>query len=355
MKASISKRNRMPVALIGAGQIGRAHTRHADAHPDVQICGVADPADAAREWAQERGLQWYADARDLLGAMRPAAAIVATPSTLHREAALACIDFRIPVLVEKPVADGLEAGIDIVRAGIRAGVPVMVGHQRRFNPIVSEARDLVAAGVLGRPVAANVLAAWLKPEAYFDVRWRREKGGGPVLINLIHDVDLLRYLLGEIVSVQAQVSNAVRGFAVEDTAAILMRFENGALATLLTTDAATSPWNWDLAAGEAAHYARQDIDSFFLMGTEGSLTLPGLEVWRYPAERGWHDRLAVSRNAPHARNPYDEQLRHLRAVAEGREVPVCGGLDGLRTLQATLAILQSAESDRAVALQPLVP
>jgi predicted dehydrogenase len=346
---------RLPVALIGAGQIGRAHTRHADAHPDVRVCGVADPSDDARQWARAHGLPWHADPAALLDAVKPAAAIVATPNALHREAALACIDRGVPVLVEKPVADTLEAGLDVVRAGLRAGVPVMVGHQRRHNPIAREARRLVDEGVLGRPVAANVLAAWLKPDPYFQVAWRREPGGGPVLINLIHDVDLLRFLLGDVVSVQAQSSSAVRGFPVEDTAAVVMRLANGALATLLTTDTVASPWNWDLAAGEAAHFPRQDIDSHTLMGTEGSLTLPRLSVWRYAGARGWHERLTHTRSVPHTANPYDEQLRHLRAVAEGRETPLCSGLDGLRTLQATLAVLASARTGSPEAVEPLVP
>jgi len=135
----------------------------------------------------------------------------------------------------------------------------------------------------------------------------------------------------------------------------VMRMANGALATLLTTDTAASPWNWDLAAGEAAHFPRQDIDSHTLMGTEGSLTLPRLSVWRYAGARGWHERLTHARSVPHTANPYDEQLRHLRAVAEGRETPLCSGLDGLRTLQATLAVLASARSGAPVAVEPLVP
>jgi predicted dehydrogenase len=344
---------RLPVALIGGGQIGRMHAERAVAHPDVRFCGVADPSPATRDWAAAYGIPWFADAASLLDATKPGAALVATPNALHRDAALACIDRGVPVLVEKPVADTLQAGLDIVRAAARAGVPVLVGHQRRHNPIAREARRLVQAGVLGRPVAANVLAAWLKPDPYFNAAWRREKGGGPVLINLIHDVDLLRFLLGDVVSVQAQSSSAVRGFAVEDTAAAVMRFANGALATLLTTDTATTPWNWDLAAGEAAHYPRQDIDSHTLMGTEGSLTLPRLAVWRYPGARGWHEMLAVTRSVPHTADPYTEQLRHLRAVAEGRETPLCSGLDGLRTLQATLAVHESAQSGAPVALEPL--
>lgn len=341
---------RMPVALIGAGQIGRMHGEYCRADTALALAGVADPTPAAREWAQARGLPWFADAASLLVAVKPAAAIVATPNALHCEAALACIAARVPLLVEKPIADTLAAGMEIVRAARAAGVPLMVGHQRRHNPIAREARRLVDGGWLGRPVAATVQATWLKPDAYFQTAWRRERGGGPVLINLIHDIDLLRFLLGGVASVQALSSNAVRRFAVEDTAAVVLRLDSGALATLLTSDASVSPWNWDLAAGEAAHYPRQDVDSYHLCGTEGALTLPGLRAWRYAGARGWHEPLTVQRTALHAGDPYVEQLRQLRAVAEGRETPLCSGLDGLRSLQATLAVLEAAESGAAVAV-----
>jgi predicted dehydrogenase len=127
-----------------------------------------------------------------------------------------------------------------------------------------------------------------------------------------------------------------------------MRFENGALATLAVSDAAVTPWNWDLAAGEADHYAQVDVDTHFISGTEGSLTLPRLNLWRHPGKRGWHEPLAQHRTMLHRRDPYAEQLRHLRAVAEGREQPVCSGEDGLRTLLTALAIGRAAREQRPV-------
>ncbi|MGT2439683.1 Gfo/Idh/MocA family protein [Bradyrhizobium betae] len=103
------------------------------------------------------------------------------------------------------------------------GIPMLVGHHRRHNPIIKSARETVASGKLGQLTA--VVGLWLlkKPDDYFEVAWRREQGGGPLLINLIHDIDNLRFICGEIVEVQALTSNKVRGFAVEDTAALLLR------------------------------------------------------------------------------------------------------------------------------------
>ncbi|VTU27309.1 Gfo/Idh/MocA family protein [Variovorax sp. RA8] len=339
---------RMPVAVIGAGAIGRMHVERLLGHPEVAPAAIADPTPAARDYAAGIGVPWFADHRELLDRTRPGAVIVATPNSTHAEVGIACIERRLPVLMEKPVADTVAQGQRLCDAAAAAGVPLLVGHQRRHNPILRHARKLLADGIVGKPVSVTAMATWLKPDSYFELAWRRQAGGGPVLINLIHDIDLLRFLIGEVDSVQAMASNAVRGYEVEDTAAVLMRFACGALATLAVSDAAVAPWNWDLAAGEAAHYAQLDVNSHYISGTEGSLALPRLEVWRYAGTRGWHEPLTCSRTPVHRGDPYVEQLRHLRAVAEGREAPVCSGADGLRTLQAALAVQEAVRSQRPV-------
>ena len=93
----------------------------------------------------------------------------------------------------------------------------MVGYYRRFNPLVQRARQVVQSGEIGSLVAVNLLWTLQKPENYYDVVWRTESGGGPILINLIHDIDILRYVCGEIQQVYALTSSVTRDFDVEDT------------------------------------------------------------------------------------------------------------------------------------------
>jgi predicted dehydrogenase len=341
---------RLPIAVIGAGGIGRFHIERALRSEAVSLAAIADPTDAAQSLAREVGVPWFADYRAMQEAVRPRAAIVATPNNSHVEIGLELVARRVPMVVEKPIADDPADARRLCEAAQASGVPLMVGHHRRHNPIIARARALIAEGVVGRPVSVTAMCTWLKPDAYYDIAWRRLPGGGPVLINMIHDIDLLRHLVGEIATVQAITSSAVRGHPVEDTAAAILRFRNGALGSVSLTDAAVAPWNWDLAAGEAAHYPRQDVDSIFISGTEGSLTLPRLEVWRYRGARGWHDPLSMERTAPHLRDPYAEQLRHVRAVVEGREEPLCSGFDGMRTLEAIRAVHDSAATGLAVEL-----
>ncbi len=339
------------IALFGAGAIGKTHIDRLMRTEGVALAAIADPTEAGRQLAAGLGVPWFADHRALLDTLRPQGAIVATPNPTHVPMAIDCLVRGVAALVEKPVADTVAEAQVLVDAQARSGVPVLVGHHRRHNPVNRRAREIVQAGRLGRLVSANVMATFLKPQAYFDVAWRREPGGGPVLINLIHEIDMLRFLLGEVARVQAIASHAVRGFAVEDTAAAVLRFASGALGTVVLSDTAAAPWCWDFCAGEQSQYPRQPVQSHFITGTHGSLSLPDLSLWHYLGERSWHAELTREQTQVHQADPYTRQLLHFAAVIEGREAPLCSALDGLRTLQATLAVTEAAQSGQAVTCQ----
>ena len=342
--------NSIPIGVIGAGLIGRTHIDRALKQPGVELAGVADPSDEGRRLAQSVNVPWFPDYDAMLGKVKPRGVIIATPNATHAKIAVQCLQRGAAVLVEKPIADTLDDARRICDAARAASLPAIVGHQRRQNPIMQRAKRMVVAGKLGRPVCLTAMSTWLKPDEYFNTAWRREKGGGPILINLIHDVDQLRYLFGDIATVQAMTSNAIRGYEVEDTAVILLRFRNGALGTVTVSDTAAAPWNWDLSAGEAERFPKQDVNSHFLSGTEGSLTLPRLDYWHYREGKGWHDELTEERTALHFGDPYAEQMRHFRAVIEGEEEPVSSADDAMRSLEATLAVVEAARSGKEIAL-----
>ena len=336
------------IALMGAGGIGRTHIDRIMRSSNLQLAGIADPSDAGKALALQLGIRWFADHRDLLDTVKPQGAIIATPNALHVPMALDCLARGVAALVEKPMADTVLEAQVLVDAQVRTGVPVLVGHHRRHNPINRRARDIVASGRLGQLVTANVMATFLKPDAYFDATWRRTKGGGPILINLIHEIDMLRFFMGEIASVQSITSNHVRGFEVEDTAAAVMRFANGALGTVVLSDTVASPWCWDFCAGEQDVYPRQNVQSHFIGGTQGSLSIPDLQLWNYRGERSWYAELTQEKTFVHVADPYTLQLQHFKAVIEGTEAPLSSALDGLRTLQATLAVAEAAASGAVV-------
>jgi len=344
--------NKIPIGVIGAGLIGKTHIERAMAQENVELVGIADPTPAAQALAASLGVPWFEHYDAMLQVAKPRGVVVATPNVTHADVAVDCLERKVAVLVEKPIADTLVNARRICAASAAHGVPALVGHQRRYNPIMRHAKSIVDAGLLGRPVSVTALCTWLKPDDYFETAWRRQAGGGPVLINLIHDIDLLRFLFGEIESLQAITSSKVRRFEVEDTAAVLLRFRNGALGTVSVSDATAAPWNWDLSAGEAERFPRQDdVNSHFFSGTEGSLTLPRLELWRYHGQKGWHDAITMERSVPHIGCPYAEQMRHFCAVIAGNERPVCSAEDGFRTLEATLAVHTAARTGAVVRLE----
>ena len=338
------------IGIIGAGTIGRTHIETALKNPNAELVGVAEPFEAGKAWVQKHDIPWFASYGDLLDRAKPDGVIIATPNDAHANVAVDCIQNGTAVLVEKPIADTLANARSICDAAQAKGLPALVGHHRRHNPLMREAKSIVDSGLLGQPVSMTAMCTWYKDDDYFKAAWRRESGGGPVLINLIHEIDLMRFIYGDIASLQAMTSNAIRGFEVEDTAVVMMRFVNGALGTVTVSDTTVSPWNYDLAARETDRFPQQDINSHFFSGTHGSLTLPKLEVWSYKDQRHWEKPISVTRSEPLRASPYEAQLNNFLAVMAGKEKPVCSALDGLRALEAALAVRGSARSGQAVQL-----
>ncbi len=336
------------LAIVGFGMFGQRHAATARAEPGCSLVAVADPTAAAAARAAELGLVHHADYRAMLDAVKPDAVVVATPNADHVPVALAAVERGIPVLVEKPIAESLEAARRLVAASRERGVPVLVGHHRRYNPIIERARAAVAGGELGHVVAVNALFLIRKPDEYFDVRWRREKGGGPLLINAIHDIDNLRHVVGEVIEVEAMAGNAVRGHAVEDAAVVLMRFAGGALGTLTVSDATPAPWSWELTSGEAAMYPQRRGDCYLIAGTRASLALPSLALWRYDGTPSWTAPLAESALEISREDPQRRQLAHFLRVVRGEEAPRVDAADALRTLAVTEAIAEAIGSGARV-------
>jgi predicted dehydrogenase len=339
------------LGLIGAGLIGRRHAQLIAADPDLALAGVADPSDAGREVARQHGADHYDDFRDLIERADLDGVVIAAPNQLHMPIGLACIERGLPLLVEKPIADTFEAGAALVEAAESRGLPLLVGLLRRFHAMVESTHALLRAGEIGDLVAVTTMWATRTPDAYFDAAtWRRAQGGGPVLINLIHDIDCLRHFAGEIEEVQAIASNTRRKFEVEDTAVALLRFASGALGTVTLTDCAPSPWGWEAGSSENPGIAGTRENCYRFFGTGGSLEFPNLVVWRQEDEGNWDWSLPL-RPTPHpqrANVPLAAQLQHFRRVIRGEEGARVSGREGLATLSTTLAINESARLGRPV-------
>ncbi|MEX5668477.1 Gfo/Idh/MocA family oxidoreductase [Pseudomonas neuropathica] len=341
------------IALIGAGNMGQQHYRHLQTLNEATLCAVADPGPQAAGLAAKWGVRHFADHRQMLELIRPDAVIVANPNNQHVSTALDCLAAGVPVLLEKPVGVHLDEVRELVAAVKSSGVPVLVGHHRRHNPLIVRAHELVQSGALGRLTTVTALFQLRKPDSYFEIPWRREPGAGMLLTNLIHDLDLLRHLCGEVRSVQAITDNTVRGFANEDSAAVLLQFEGGTLGTLSGSDAVAAPWSWELDSGENPVYPRQaDQPCYLLAGTAGALSIPQLKRWHYAADQvdaGWHEPLLMVEESYSGDDALRLQLQHFVRVARREVEPLVSAADAARTLALIEAIREAAATGRACA------
>ena len=342
--------NRPRIVVVGAGVMGRRHAEYIDACSYAELAALCDRDARTATLAAQYGVPLFHDYTEALDLAAPDGAIIAAPTHLHEEIALACIRRGIVPLVEKPITATLDEGRRLVDEARAAGVPLLVGHHRRHHPRIKRLRELVNVGAIGRLIGVSMLWTVKKPDEYYDILWRTRAGGGPVLTNLIHEIDSLRYVCGEIASVYAATSSATRGFEVEDTAAITLEFAGGVVGAIFLSDATPSPWSYELTMFENPAYAHVPANCAYFFGTEGSLAFPRMELWRHAngGERGWHERLVQEVLAPADADPLAAQLAHFCRVIGREEEPVVSAEEGVRTLAATLAVLTSGREKRPV-------
>ncbi|MCF7853267.1 MAG: Gfo/Idh/MocA family oxidoreductase [Candidatus Pacebacteria bacterium] len=342
---------KIALAVIGAGSIGAKHAELVNSHTGCRLVGIADSDPSRKSIADRFGVPFCASVEELLRRQRPAGVIIATPNATHANVSLTCAEHGVHMLVEKPIADTVNAARRIVGAGKKHGVRILVGHHRRHNPLVQTTRELIRQGALGKLVTVSVFWLILKPDDYFATSWRREPpGGGPLLINLIHDLDILRFVCGDVVSVYARTSAQARDFDVEDSLSISLRFANGALGTVLASDAVAAPWSYEATTGENSMYFRTTENCCHFTGSAGSLAFPKMEMWRYADARqpGWTQPLERTQVPVGRRDPLTVQLEHFRRVVIGEEPPVIDAEEATRSLALVHAVKTSGATGNAV-------
>lgn len=307
--------------VVGAGLIGARHVAHIAAADGLELAGVVDPD-------PERG----ADFADMDAVDVPVdGVILATPTPLHAAHAETAATRGWPMLIEKPIADDPDDAARIV--ALARDVPVLIGHHRRYHPRVTALKAMLAA--IGDVVTATCIWAVRKPDAYFDT-WRDAVVGSPVRINLVHDVDLMRYLFGEITDVAGFASAAQRRAGRVESGAIALRFDTGATATISFADSAPSPWGFEAGTGENPNIGTTGQDMLWITGTKGGISFPSLTLWR---GTDWSEAAAPQTHPPVVEaKPLDLQLAHFVDVIGGRAAPLVSAHEGEATLRATLKI-----------------
>lgn len=342
--------HRTRIAILGTGAMGRDHVRYVTEDDSTQLVAIADPAPETAAYGESLGVPTYADYVQLLDEVDVDGVIIASPNRLHVPMARETVGRGIPTLLEKPVSDDLKESLEFAAEVESSGVPVLVGQHRRHNPKVKRAKEIIASGALGTITTVSVHYMIYKPDTYYDIPWRREKGAGPILVNMVHDVDLLRYLIGEPLELQGMSANKARGFEVEDSAVVNVRFDNGALGSITLSDAAASPWNWEATARENPFFAPFDTDAYYIAGTKGALSLPRLQLFTYDdGVSDWTKPLNCDIQAVKEGLPHRMQLKHFVEVIRGDAEPIVTPRDASRSLNMLTLIKEAAEGgDRVV-------
>ena len=318
------------IVVIGAGLIGARHARAVAAHPDARLVAVVDP-DPARH--TDPGLPYLRDmsevGRDAQGA------IIATPTGLHADHACAAMDRGWDILIEKPVAATLDQADRIVAHAHATGARTLVGHHRRYHPSIARLRALVHGGGIGTPVTSTLIWAMRKPDDYFQGNWR-STDGSPVMINLVHDIDLLRHVLGDITDMAGLPGAALRGAGRLESGGVVLRLASGATATISFADTTASPWGFEAGTGENPHIGTTAQDMWWITGTAGGISFPSLTHWT--GAQDWCEPARPDVIACETATPLAKQLDHFLAVINGAQEPLITVADARETLAATLAV-----------------
>jgi predicted dehydrogenase len=347
--------SRVTVAIVGAGLIGPRHAESVAECPDASLVAFVDPDPQAEAVAQRFRVPLYRDVEGLLASGRlPAAAIVCSPNSTHVSLSKRLLDAGIHVLVEKPVAMDVSSGQELVRHVRNSNRTALAGHHRRFNPYVVAAKTALSSQTIGTPIAVSGLWALRKPATYYQspTAWRSQSrgGGGPILINLVHEIDILHYLLGPIVRVYAEQTISQRGHEVEEGAAIVMRFKSGVVGTFLLSDATPSAHSFEAGTGENPIIPRSGRDFYRIFGSEGTLSVGDMKVERYKGggEHGWSEEIVEESLSVGGEVPFDEQIKHLVRVVRGEEQPRCTVEDGLWAVVVADAVTRAMRTGRPV-------
>ena len=340
---------KIQISVVGIGLMGLQHIKAIQKSKFASLHSIVEIKKTGVELSNKFKVPLYKDIKILLKNNKPDAVIVATPNILHETDTIKFLKSKIPVLLEKPISDNIKSAKKIIISSKKNKTPLLIGYHRRHNAIVSKVKTIIRSGKLGKIVSSNVLCWLYKHKEYFKESWRKSRGGGPLGINLVHDIDMICYLLGSISYVQAFTTNKTRKYKVEDTATVSLIFDSGALCTLNISDTIVAPWSYELTAGENPAYPVTNQSAYMIGGTKGSIQFPNLKYWFYKKERSWWNKIFLKSDIKKKDdNTLVNQIDHFSDVVLKKVKPKVNGNDGLNSLKIFAAITKSAKTGKKI-------
>jgi UDP-N-acetyl-2-amino-2-deoxyglucuronate dehydrogenase len=352
--------------ILGCGVIGPHHAKAIAGLESAELAAVADIVpELAEELAEEHGCAHSASLEEMLSGVDLDAVCVCTPSGMHAEGAIAALEAGKHVVIEKPVDITLEAADRLIEVQLATGRRVAVVSQHRFDSATQAVHEALARGEFGRLTSGSADVRWWRSQSYYDSGgWRGtwELDGGGVLINqAIHSIDLLQWLMGQVVEVTAYTGLiAHERIEVEDTAVAILKFANGPLGTIVATTAAYPGLTTRIAVhGDRGSAIIDDDDlTYFHAATEGQ------EGEAYGASGGENQaeeimqRYGDAESGPGAgADPGSLSMAHrdqikdfVEAVRDDRE-PLVNLGEGRKPLAIIQGIYESARTGGPVSIQ----
>jgi UDP-N-acetyl-2-amino-2-deoxyglucuronate dehydrogenase len=335
------------VGILGGGNISETHARAAHETDGVEVAAVyGQNRQKAARIAERFGGRVYASLPEFLDHDPLDLVMIGSPSGLHAEHGIAAAERGLHVLVEKPLDINTQRADALIDECARTAVKLGVCFQDRVAPEIRRLKKLIVDGALGKPILISGRVKWYRPPEYYSgSRWRGTSaldGGGALMNQGVHTVDLLLWLMGEVARVSARSTTALHEIEVEDTVVATLEFRSGAIGTL---EAATSVY---------PGFPRR----IELTGSEGTIILEHDRIVAAALRNAQIDltATALSANAS-ATSPvvadvsgHKELLKDFLRAIESNGKPICDGVEGRRSVELVQAIYESARIGNPVTL-----
>jgi UDP-N-acetyl-2-amino-2-deoxyglucuronate dehydrogenase len=337
--------------IVGAGNIGALHSRAIAAIPEAQLVAVADPVQGrAQALAAPLSATWYTDYADLMADDAVDVINVCVPSGLHKDIAIAAAQAGKHVLVEKPIEITVERVDEIIQACREHNVKLGGIFQSRFAEGARQAKEAIDAGRLGRLVLCDAYVKWHRTQAYYDRgEWRGTwaiDGGGALMNQSVHTIDLLQWLAGPLEDVYAHTATLVHCMETEDTAAALVTFRSGAMGVIEGTTGACPgyPAKLELSGDRGTIVLEDGIITHWQLTDASPEEGEAMLQLEESKGTGASDPMAIS---------YEKHRRQIEdfvsAVREDRP-PLVDGIEARKAVAIIQAIYQSAKTGARVAV-----
>jgi predicted dehydrogenase len=356
------------IAILGCGKVAHLHAKAIENLPNARLAGVWSRSEkTAQNFAEQYKVPSYKKIDELIRKEKIDLAIVCTPHPFHLNPTVEAANAGANVLVEKPLASTLEDSDKMIAACFHAGVKLGVISQRRWYEPVIRVKNAIKTGKIGKPIFGTVNMLGWRDKAYYDAdAWRgtwHMEGGGVLVNQAPHQLDILLWFMGEIDEVYGQWKNLNHPYIeVEDTALAIIKFKNGALGNIIVSNSEKPGIYGKVHVhGEngASVGVQTDGGAMFIAGMSNILEPPVNDIWSVQGEENllekWKQEDSAHFNSIDPMVYYMERQIEdfLDALKFGRE-PMVTGKEGRKTVELFTAIYRSTRDNKPIKF-PLQP